>query len=76
MTSKFFPRRNNVKCGSHCKECEKEKESKRIRIPSFNENGELLRKLTIEIDFYHDCYLDVKLEYSFRFNKRAINQIV
>lgn len=37
MTSKFFPRRNNVKCGygSHCKECEKEKESKRIRIPSF-----------------------------------------
>lgn len=23
---------------------------------------ELLRKLTIEIDFYHDCYLDVKLE--------------
>lgn len=43
MTSKFFPRRNNVKCGygSHCKECEKEKESKRIRIPSFNENGEL-----------------------------------
>ena len=41
MTSKFFPRRNNVKCGygSHCKECEKEKESKRIRIPSFNENG-------------------------------------
>lgn len=103
MTSKFFPRRNNVKCGygSHCKECEKEKESKRIRIPSFNENGELychvcktykdikernifadkdilenakivkkkgrklkelLRKLTIEIDFYHDCYLDVKLE--------------
>ena len=38
----FFPRRNNVKCryGSHCKECEKEKESKRIRIPSFNENGE------------------------------------
>lgn len=102
MTSKFFPRRNNVKCGygSHCKECEKEKESKRIRIPSFNENGELychvcktykdvsefykgekyilenvkivkkkgrklkelLRKLTIEIDFYHDYYLDVKLE--------------
>lgn len=104
MTSKFFPRRNNVKCGygSHCKECEKEKESKHIRIPSFNENGELychvcktykdfikernifadkdilenvkivkkkgrklkelLRKLTIEIDFYHDCYLDVKLE--------------
>lgn len=43
MTSKFFPRRNNVKCGygSHYKECEKEKESKRIRIPSFNENGEL-----------------------------------
>lgn len=37
MTSKFFPRRNNVKCGygSHYKECEKEKESKRIRIPSF-----------------------------------------
>lgn len=37
MTSKFFPRRNNVKCGygSHCKECEKEKESKRIRIPKF-----------------------------------------
>lgn len=107
MTSKFFPRRNNVKCGygSHCKECEKEKESKRIRIPSFNEMEnyivmfvklikmfqnfikernifadkdilenakivkkkgrklkELLRKLTIEIDFYHDCYLDVKLE--------------
>lgn len=23
---------------------------------------ELLRKLTIEIDFYHDYYLDVKLE--------------
>lgn len=23
---------------------------------------ELLRKLTIEIDFYHVCYLDVKLE--------------
>ena len=43
MTSEYFPKRNNAKCGydSHCKECEKEKESKRVRIPSFNENGEL-----------------------------------
>lgn len=43
MTSEYFPKRNNVKCGydSHCKECGKEKESKRVRIPSFNENGEL-----------------------------------
>lgn len=43
MTSKYFPKRNNVKCGyeSHCKDCKKKKESKRTRIPSFNENGEL-----------------------------------
>ena len=43
MTDKYFPKRNNVKCGfeSHCKECHKEKEKTRIRVVPFNENGEL-----------------------------------
>lgn len=43
MTEEYFYNRNNVKCGfsSSCKECNKEKEKKRIRIKPFNENGEL-----------------------------------
>lgn len=43
MTIDYFHPRNTVKCGfdSHCKDCTKEKESKRVRVLSFNENGEL-----------------------------------
>ena len=39
----YFPIRDNVKCGynSHCKKCEAEKEKKRVRLPAFNECGEL-----------------------------------
>lgn len=43
MTEEYFHHRNNVKCGfcSTCKECDAEKERKRVRVPSFNETGEL-----------------------------------
>lgn len=43
MTDEYFQCRSNVKCGytSHCKDCQKEKEKKRIRIKPFNKFGEL-----------------------------------
>ena len=43
MTSEYFYKRDNVKCGfsSSCKDCDKEKEKKRVRIKPFNEKGEL-----------------------------------
>lgn len=43
MTEEYFYKRNNVKCGfnSSCKDCAKEKETKRVRIKPFNEKGEL-----------------------------------
>lgn len=43
MTEKYFPKRNNVKCkfGSHCKECEHEKETHRIRKSAFDDAGNL-----------------------------------
>lgn len=46
MNSDYFPKRANVKYGfgSHCKQCEKEKEEKRIRIKPFDENGNLYCK--------------------------------
>lgn len=46
MNEQYFYKRSNVKCGfsSHCKECEKKKEKIRIRIPAFNEKGELYCK--------------------------------
>lgn len=50
MTSKFFPRRNNVKCGygSHCKECEDcEKERKKIKraTQEINDRDRFLSRL-------------------------------
>lgn len=43
MKNEYFPSRSNVKCGfgSFCKECEKEKEKKRVRVKPFDENGNL-----------------------------------
>lgn len=43
MTDEFFYRRTTVKCGfdSHCKNCQKEKDLKRIRVSPFNEEGKL-----------------------------------
>lgn len=43
MTSEYFYKRDNVKCGfsSSCKDCDKEKEKGRIRIKPFNEKDEL-----------------------------------
>lgn len=43
MTSKYFYKRDKVKCGfnSTCIECDKNKEKDRIRIKPFNEKGEL-----------------------------------
>lgn len=43
MTSEYFYKRTNVKCGfgSSCKDCDREKEKNRVRIQPFNENGEL-----------------------------------
>lgn len=43
MSEDYFPTRKNVKCGydSHCKECHQEKEKQRIRIPAFNNLGQL-----------------------------------
>lgn len=43
MTTEYFYKRDNVKCGfsSSCKDCDKEKEKKRVRIKPFNEKGEL-----------------------------------
>lgn len=43
MTDEYFYKRSNVKCGynSTCKDCEKEKGKSRIRVPSFNDKGEL-----------------------------------
>lgn len=43
MSSEFFPCRKNVKCGfgSYCKDCDREKEKRRIRVPAFDENGKL-----------------------------------
>ena len=41
MTREYFHVRSNVKCGfdSYCKECAKEKEKKRVRVPAFNSEG-------------------------------------
>lgn len=46
MTEEYFPKRKNAKCGfdSHCKECNREKEKNRIRMPAFDENGNLYCK--------------------------------
>lgn len=46
MTEEYFPKRSNVKCGfdSHCKECQKEKEKNRVRVPAFNKEGLLYCK--------------------------------
>lgn len=43
MTSEYFYKRDNVKCGfsSSCKDCDKKKEKSRVRIKPFNEKGEL-----------------------------------
>ena len=46
MTREYFHVRSNVKCGfdSYCKECAKEKEKKRVRVPAFNSEGFLYCK--------------------------------
>lgn len=46
MTKEYFHARSNVKCGfdSYCKECVKEKEKKRVRVPTFNSEGLLYCK--------------------------------
>lgn len=43
MNSEHFYKRSGVKCGfcSTCKDCEKQKEKKRIRVIPFNDQGEL-----------------------------------
>ena len=47
MTSKFFPRRNNVKCGygSHCKECEKERKKIKRATQEINDRDRFLSRL-------------------------------
>ena len=43
MSSEYFYKRGNVKCGfeSHCKCCSKEKETKRVRVKPYDESGNL-----------------------------------
>lgn len=47
MTSKFFPRRNNVKCGygSHCKDCEKERKKIKRATQEINDRDRFLSRL-------------------------------